>query len=59
MMSDGSIDANKKAFFVIGTFMAIWTIFYGFVQGVTPKILSQKLRVDFEPFIKSNYPINQ
>ncbi|MDA7579431.1 organoarsenical effux MFS transporter ArsJ [Alphaproteobacteria bacterium] len=41
MMSDGSIDANKKAFFVIGTFMAIWTIFYGFVQGVTPKILSQ------------------
>ena len=41
MMSDGSIDANKQAFFVIGTFMAIWTIFYGFVQGVTPKILSQ------------------
>ena len=24
-----------------------------------PKILSQKLRLDFEPFIKSNYPINQ
>jgi predicted MFS family arabinose efflux permease len=41
MMSDGSIDDNKKAFFVIGTFMAVWTIFYGFVQGVTPKILSQ------------------
>ena len=41
MMSDGSIDANKQAFFVIGTFMAIWTIFYGFVQGLTPKILSQ------------------
>ncbi len=41
MMSDGSIDANKKAFFVIGIFMAVWTIFYGFVQGITPKILSQ------------------
>ncbi len=41
MMSDGSIDDNKKAFFVIGTFMAVWTIFYGFVQSVTPKILSQ------------------
>ena len=41
MMSDGSIDDNKKAFFVIGTFMAVWTIFYGFVQGITPKILSQ------------------
>ena len=41
MMSDGSIDANKKAFFVIGIFMAVWTIFYGFVQSVTPKILSQ------------------
>mgnify|MGYP005650755213 FL=1 len=41
VMSDGSIDAHKKAFFVIGTFMAVWTIFYGFVQGITPKILSQ------------------
>ncbi len=41
MMSDGSIDSNKKAFFVIGTFMAVWTIFYGIVQGITPKILSQ------------------
>ncbi len=41
VMSDGSIDAHKKAFFVIGTFMAVWTIFYGFVQGITPKILSK------------------
>ncbi|MDC0228088.1 organoarsenical effux MFS transporter ArsJ [Alphaproteobacteria bacterium] len=41
MMSDGSIDANNKAFFAIGAFMAGWTIFYGFIQGITPKILSR------------------
>ena len=38
-LSDGSLDGNKKAFFVIGTFMAAWTIFYGLVQAITPKIL--------------------
>ena len=40
-LSDGSLDGNKKAFFVIGTFMAAWTIFYGLVQAITPKILSK------------------
>jgi MFS family permease len=38
-LSDGSIEGNKKAFFVIGSFMAAWTIFYGLVQTITPKIL--------------------
>ena len=40
-LSDGSLDGNKKAFFIIGTFMAAWTIFYGLVQAITPKILSK------------------
>ena len=42
ILSDGSIESNHKAFFVIGTFMAGWTVFYGFVQSITPKIISNK-----------------
>ena len=42
-LSDGSIDENRKAFFIIGTFMASWTIFYGFVQAITPKITSSNI----------------
>ena len=37
-LSDGTVEENRKAFFIIGTFMASWTIFYGFVQTITPKI---------------------
>ena len=37
-LSDGTVDENRKAFFIIGTFMASWTIFYGFIQTITPKI---------------------
>ena len=34
-LSDGSLDENKKAFFIIGTFMAAWTVFYGLVQTLS------------------------
>ena len=37
-LSDGTVDENRKAFFIIGTFMASWTIFYGFIQTITPKL---------------------
>ncbi|PHO05122.1 MFS transporter [Rhodobacteraceae bacterium 4F10] len=39
VLSDGSEEGNRAAFFMIGTFMAVWTILYGFVQGVAPKLL--------------------
>ena len=42
ILSDGSIESNHNAFFVIGTFMAGWTVFYGFVQSITPKLVSNK-----------------
>ena len=42
ILSDGSTESNHKAFFVIGTFMAGWTVFYGFVQSITPKLVSNK-----------------
>lgn len=41
ILSNGTQDENQKAFFIIGSFMAIWTIFYGFIQSITPKILSE------------------
>ena len=38
--SDGTLEGNKAAFFMIGTFMAAWVIFYGVIQGIAPKLLS-------------------
>ncbi len=39
VLSDGTEAGNRAAFFTIGTFMAMWIILYGFVQGLAPKIL--------------------
>ena len=39
VLSDGSEEGNRAAFFMIGTFMAVWTILYGGVQGAAPRIL--------------------
>ena len=39
VLSDGTEEANRAAFFMIGTFMAIWVILYGAVQASAPKIL--------------------
>jgi len=39
--SDGSDAGNKAAFFMIGSFMALWLIGYGIVQGSAPKILAR------------------
>ncbi len=39
VLSDGSAEANRTAFFAIGTFMAAWIIGYGVIQGFAPKIL--------------------
>jgi len=40
--SDGTADGDLRAFFLVGGFMAIWVIAYGFIQGIAPKILSGK-----------------
>ncbi len=39
ILSDGSPDSRRAAFFLIGGFMALWTIAYGAVQAVTPNLL--------------------
>lgn len=42
VFSDGSEEGNRTAFFLIGSFMALWTIFYGLIQASAPRILGAK-----------------
>ncbi|MEO1533245.1 MAG: organoarsenical effux MFS transporter ArsJ [Pseudomonadota bacterium] len=39
VLSDGSVEGNRAAFFQIGIFMAVWIIGYGAIQAAAPKIL--------------------
>lgn len=39
VLSDGTPDANRQAFFMIGVFMAAWIILYGIVQANAPRLL--------------------
>nr|WP_245514082.1 organoarsenical effux MFS transporter ArsJ [Antarcticimicrobium luteum] len=39
VLSDGTEAGNRSAFFIIGTFMAIWIILYGAVQASAPRLL--------------------
>ena len=42
VFSDGTTEGNRAAFFLIGTFMAIWILGYGAVQAAAPRILNAK-----------------
>ncbi|MEL7149784.1 MAG: organoarsenical effux MFS transporter ArsJ [Pseudomonadota bacterium] len=42
VLSDGTVEGNRAAFFMIGSFMAAWIIFYGAVQGFAPKLLARQ-----------------
>lgn len=53
VLSDGSTEGNRAAFFMIGTFMAVWTILYGFVQGWAPRILKAALRTEAEMLVQA------
>lgn len=48
VLSDGTADSKRTAFFIIGVFMALWTILYGFVQASAPKLLHAAKRADAE-----------
>ena len=41
-LSDGTPDSRRAAFFLIGGFMALWTIAYGAVQAFAPSLLRVK-----------------
>lgn len=48
VLSDGSPEGNRAAFFMIGSFMALWTILYGGVQAAAPKLLQASQRTEAE-----------
>jgi hypothetical protein len=48
VLSDGTEEGNRAAFFLIGTFMALWIILYGAVQAAAPKILRAAHRPEGE-----------
>ncbi|MEM6308999.1 MAG: organoarsenical effux MFS transporter ArsJ [Pseudomonadota bacterium] len=48
VLSDGTTDGNRAAFFLIGIFMAVWVILYGLVQTSAPRVLRAKTRPEAE-----------
>lgn len=48
VLSDGTVEGNRAAFFMIGTFMAIWIILYGAVQASAPRLLRAATRSEAE-----------
>jgi hypothetical protein len=44
VLSDGTAEGNREAFFRIGVFMAVWIIGYGAVQAAAPRILGRRSR---------------
>ena len=53
ILSDGTPDGRRFAFFLIGGFMALWIIAYGAVQAAAPKILAAKGKTDAEIIAKA------
>ena len=39
VLSDGSAEGRREAFFLVGGFLALWIIAYGAVQALAPRIL--------------------
>jgi len=44
VLSDGTVAGNRAAFFMIGSFMAVWIILYGAVQAAAPRLLGAARR---------------
>ena len=42
VLSDGTGEGMRRAFFIVGSFMAAWIIGYGFIQAAAPRILKQR-----------------
>jgi hypothetical protein len=42
ILSDGTAEGRRAAFFLIGSFLALWIIAYGAVQAAAPRILGGK-----------------
>jgi hypothetical protein len=44
MLSDGTSEGSRWAFFLVGGFMALWIIAYGAVQAFAPRLLKEASR---------------
>jgi MFS transporter, APGE family, 1-arseno-3-phosphoglycerate exporter len=53
VLSDGSEAGNRTTFFMIGSFMAVWTILYGVVQGWAPRILRATSRSNADILVQA------
>jgi hypothetical protein len=42
VLSDGTAEGRREAFFLIGSFLALWIIAYGAVQSFAPRLLGAK-----------------
>ena len=48
VLSDGTAEGRREAFFLIGGFLALWIIAYGAVQAFAPRLLGAKGRPEAE-----------
>lgn len=48
VLSDGTADGRREAFFVIGSFLALWIIAYGAVQALAPRLLGGRNQSEAE-----------
>lgn len=48
VLSDGTAASGRAAFFLIGGFMALWTIAYGAVQAAAPRMLTARGKAEAE-----------
>jgi hypothetical protein len=48
VLSDGTPDGRREAFFLIGGFLALWIIAYGAVQAFAPRLLGAKAQPEAE-----------
>ncbi|WP_416200318.1 organoarsenical effux MFS transporter ArsJ [Tabrizicola sp.] len=53
VLSDGTSEGRREAFFLIGGFLALWIIAYGAVQAAAPRILGAKNQPEAETVRKA------
>lgn len=53
VLSDGTAEGRREAFFLIGSFLALWIIAYGAVQAAAPRLLGAKVQPEAETVRKA------
>jgi hypothetical protein len=48
VLSDGTAEGRREAFFLIGSFLALWIIAYGAVQAAAPRLLGARTQPEAE-----------